>query len=161
MKSTQFTGRQFKHYILTLLAYNLGGIPRAMYQLSPFAWLKLNIMYQSSRRNVLQRQSIPGLYINILTCLYSVTQLNVQRSEYITLLPVSIVNQRDPGRPIRVIFNGSYSSRNGNLIPLEIDKAKLTLTAAPTMTHSHHPSAITPCLLFQRHQQGFFGGYSG
>jgi hypothetical protein len=132
-----------------------------MHKPSPLAWLKLNIMYWSSHRNALQWQSIPGSYINIHACLYSVPQFNVQRSEYITLLPIGIVDQSDPSGPIRVIFNGSYLSRNGDLVPLKIDESEFAFATTATMTHSYHTPAITPGLLLQRNQQGFLGSYSG
>jgi hypothetical protein len=92
MKLAQFTRRELEHRILTLLAYNLGRISCAVHKLAPFAWLKLDIVYQSSRGNEFQRQSIPGLYIDTLTRLYGITQLDLQRSEYIALLSISIMN---------------------------------------------------------------------
>jgi hypothetical protein len=92
VKLTQLTRREFKYNILAFLVYNLGRTSCAMNKLPPLAWLKLNIMHQSSHRNGLQWQSIPKFYINIFACLYDITQLNAQRSEYIALFSVSIMN---------------------------------------------------------------------
>jgi hypothetical protein len=64
-----------------------------MNKLSSFARLKLNVVYQSSHRNKFQRESIPKFYIDILARLYSVTQPDAQRGDYITLFSVNIMNQ--------------------------------------------------------------------
>jgi hypothetical protein len=73
VKLAQFTRRELKHRIPTLFAHNLGRVPCAVHKLAPFAWLKLDIVNQSSHRNALQWQSIPRLYIDILACLYGIT----------------------------------------------------------------------------------------
>jgi hypothetical protein len=64
-----------------------------MNKLSSFAWLKLNIMHQSSHGNGFQWESIPRVYIDIRARLYRITQLDAQRSKYVTLFSVNIMNQ--------------------------------------------------------------------
>jgi hypothetical protein len=147
VKLAQFARGQFEHDIFALLAHDSSRASCAVNQLSSLAGLKLDIMYQSPHRNGSQRQGVAESYVHILACLYSITQLYAQRSEYVALFSVSIMNEGDTSRPVRVIFNGSYFSGDGDLVPPEVQEAKLALASATSVTHCQNASAITSSLL--------------
>jgi hypothetical protein len=65
------------------------------------------------------------------------------------------VEQRDPGRAIRIVLDGGNLGRNAILIPVEIDDPILPLVPATAMTAGNLTLVVSTTILLQRTQQTF------
>src|SRR4029079_13011685 len=55
--------------------------------------------------------------------------------EHVALLAVAVVEQADPGGPVRVVLDGGDARRHAGLCGLEVEPAIVRLLAAAAMAH--------------------------
>ena len=91
-------------------------------------------MDNSTCGDVTQRQVVAGLDICLCTCLNNISLPHTLRGNDIALLAICIMQERDAGRPVRIIFDLSNFCWYAIFIPpLEINKAVLALVRPPVL----------------------------
>jgi hypothetical protein len=74
-------------------------------------------------RNESKWQNHPRLDVRVITAQDLASNLNSVGSEYITLLAVSVLHQRNTGCTIRVVLDAGNLARDAHFIPLHINDA--------------------------------------
>ncbi len=115
--------------------------------------LQLNIMNRRTERNISQRQRIPNRRRCCSTGHNRCACRQAIRSDNVSLLAVHVVQQSNPGTPIRVILNGRNTGRNAVFITKEIDNSISPLMTATPVPHSNATLIISATGLHQRAKQ--------
>ena len=98
-------------------------------------------MNQTTHRNIAQRHRVTGLDRRIDSRLNSVAYRDAFRRDYVASLAVSILQQDDVCRTVRIIFDALDSGFDAVLVALEINDPILLLVAA-TYVSSGDPTLI-------------------
>src|SRR6185369_12967306 len=102
-------------------------------------------------RDVAQRQVVAGLDVRARTGLDAVALLEVLRADDVALLPVGVVQQRDPSRPVGVVLDVRDLGRDAVLVrPTEVDYAVLTLVPAALVPRGDLAVDVATALVRQR-----------
>src|SRR5205807_8272082 len=91
-----------------------------------------------------ERQSVAGDDVGFRPRNHCLPDLQTERRNNVTLLTIGIIEQRDVGRAVRVIFDGGDFGRNARLVALEIDNAILALVAAAATPHGDVAVVVAP-----------------
>ena len=91
-------------------------------------------MYQRSNRDVAHRHGIAGLDRGIAAIADFVAYLDTLRGKDITALAISIKQQRQVRRAVRVVLDALDLRRNTGLVAPEIDDAITPFVATTAMT---------------------------
>src|SRR5258707_1816443 len=84
--------------------------------LGPAAGAHLNRVHHGASRDRAQRQAVARLDVGAVPVLHNVALPHAGRSEDVALLAVGVVQQRDPGGPVRVVFNVRDLGGNAGLV---------------------------------------------
>src|SRR5262249_26856107 len=104
-------------------------------ELPPLARLELDVVDQSAERNVSDRQRIARQDVGLRTRHDRVAGLEAERRDDVALLSVSVVQQRNARRSIRVVFDPGHGGRNPELLAAEIDLPQHPPSTATPMTN--------------------------
>ena len=116
-------------------------------------------MDNSTCGDVTQRQVVAGLDICLCTCLNNISLPYTLRGNDIALLAICIMQERDAGRPVRIIFDLSNFCWYAIFIPpLEINKEVLALVSAATVAACHTAVTVTTAGLAEFTQQRLLRG---
>src|SRR5262249_51580143 len=77
------------------------------------------------------------------------TDLQPGGRQDVALVAVTVVDQRDAGRAVRVVLNGSHAAGHARLVALEVDQAQLLGVAAAPVADGDDASVVAaagPCL---------------
>src|SRR5262249_54866402 len=77
--------------------------------------------------------------------------------EDVPLLAVRVVQQRDPGRPVGVVFDRVHAGGHAVLGALEVDDPVAALVAAALVPGGDAAVVVAPALLGQRREQRLLG----
>jgi len=95
MDSPYLTGGHPYQCMAILFSHELCTITGAPYQLPSFTSVKLDIMDRCACRDGFYGQRIAYLYLGIATCHNGVAHLKAERCDYVSLLPIGVVNEGD------------------------------------------------------------------
>src|ERR1019366_829463 len=124
------TGRQADLRVVAFLCQQLGSHAGRPDDLATLARYELDVGDRGAQRDVGDRQGVadPGLGFGARDD--HVTHLQTVGQKHVALLAVAVVEEADPGRPIRVVLDRGQPGRDAQLIALEIDPAIVLLLPA-------------------------------
>src|SRR5579883_329776 len=110
--------------------------------LPALAHLELDIVHDGADRDVAERHGIAWLHVHVLAGNDRVAGGEALRSQDIGELAVLVLDQRNKGGAIGIVFDALDLSRDIELAPLEIDAAVGLLMAAATEPHRDAPVVV-------------------
>src|SRR5207245_1082096 len=93
-------------------------------------------------RDITQRQRVPGTDFRSLAGDEHVADGDARRGQDVALLAVGVVEERDPGVAVRVVFDLRHLCRDPVLLPPEVDEPVALLVPSPAMTGGAAPVHI-------------------
>ena len=100
-------------------------------------------MNHCTDRNILQRKSITNFGSSFRSGHQFAADFKSIRSNDITFFSISIIQQRNTSRAIRIIFNCFYDCWNSIFLSFEINKTEFSLVATAQITHSPLTDIVT------------------
>ena len=108
-------------------------------------------MNDATHRDVAQWQVVARLNVSRWACLNRIALLQLLRRENVTLLAIREVQQRDAGRPVRIVLNVSNLRRHAILVsPTEVNDPISALVATALMTGRDLAGVVTSTLFVKR-----------
>ena len=111
--------------------------------LERLSWRQLNVMNYSTDRDVFKRKCVTNLRRRIRSRHQSATYLQSIRSNDISFFTISIKQQSDTSRTVRIIFNCFNDCWNTVFISLEINNTEFSLMTATDIAHCHFTYMVT------------------
>ena len=155
MNLAKLAGRHAEQGVIAFLCHELCRNTGAADKLGSFADLEFNVMNGRTNRNVLQRKRIANLDVRFRTRNDLIADVQSVRCKNITLLTINIVEERNAGAAVRIVFNRSDTSRNPVLVAFEIDNAIKALMSAALMANGQTALLIAAAFFGQAFRQGF------
>src|SRR5262245_30886053 len=103
--------------------------------LAALAELELDIVHDGADRNVAERHGIARLHVNMLAGDDSIAGRDPLRRQNIGELAVLVLDERDEGGAVRIVFEPLNGRRHVELAALEVDLAISLLVAATAEAH--------------------------
>src|SRR5262249_16495460 len=150
-------GRQPEDAVALVLRDELDARARRTRHLAALARLHLHVLDHPPAAGIRQRQGIAGLDVGIWARLDDGADAQASRREDVGLRAVRVVEQRDPGRPVRVVLDRGHLC--GDSVPdaLEIDLAVEPLVTAALMAPGDAAVHVPATALLQRLGQVLLG----
>ncbi len=152
-----FTGRQAKLGIALILADQLHVGTGGTGDLTALADLHLDIVDHGADRNVLQRQRVARLDVDLLASHDAVADGEALRGQNVVQLAVLILDEGDESGAVGVIFQTLDHRRHIKLVPLEVDDAVVALVPTTTEPDRDATQIVTAALLAQTFGQRLLG----
>ena len=107
--------------------------------------------------------ALPLRYIPVgaLATLEDVADAHPSRGEYVALLSVDVVQQRDAGVAVGVVFDARHLGRDPVLVAPEVDDPVLLLMAAAAVARGLAAVVVAPAALRIGREQRFLGAVPG
>src|SRR5450755_811743 len=116
---------------------------------------QLDRVHHGAGRDVAQREAVAGLDVRARAVLHQVALLHALRGEDVALLPVGVVQQRDPGGPVRVVLDVRDLGRHAVLVrPAEVDQPVRALVPAALVPGGDPAVHVPAAGAVQRAHQG-------
>ena len=154
--------RQANQHIVALPRQHLRAGAGSPHQLSSSTWRQFEVVNHRASGDIPQRQGVSGADFGIRAGLHLVAYRKVHRRQDIGFFAVGVVQQRDTGGAVRVVFNGLYGSRHAVLAPLEVNSPVHPPRTAAAMVGGDASLVVAAAPLGQGFQQRLFrlpGGY--
>src|SRR5208283_6208913 len=148
---------QLEQSHLALFGHQLSLHARAARELGAGARLHLDGVNDGAERDVLEHQRVAGLDVGVLARLDFGADFEAVGSEDVGLDAVGIVEQRDIGGAIGIVFQRGDDGRNPVAVALEVDQAKTALVSAAAMARGHAAAIIASAGALDRYQQALLG----
>src|SRR5664279_5966317 len=129
--------------VVALLGQQLGGNARRADDLAALARHELDVVDRGAQRDVGDRQGVADPGLGFGTRDDHVADLQPVGQEHVALLAIAVVEQTDPGRPVRVVLDRGQAGRHAHLVPLEVDPAVVLLLAAAAVADGE-PAGVVP-----------------
>src|SRR4051812_18991316 len=140
--------------VLALLGQQLGAGAGRTGQLGAAAGPQLDRVHDRTGRHVAQRQAVARLDVGGRTVLDAVALLHTGRAEDVALLPVGVVQQRDPRGAVRVVLDVRDLRRHAVFVGApEVDHSVRTLVAAALVPRGDVAVYVPATLLGKRTHQ--------
>ena len=110
-------------------------------------------MNQRAERDIFQRYGVTGFNVRILTADNGIAHDHFMRGNHIPLFAIQIIDQRNPGGSVRIIFNGRNLAWNICLVASEINQSVFFLMTTPDMTAGDTPITIASARSFHGAQE--------
>ena len=147
--------------VLAFLGHKLGvGSGRATELPAPTG-VQLDVVQHRAHGNAGHGQRVAGLDIGLVAGLDHIALLHAEGREDIALFAVGIVQQRDPGRAVGIVFDMRHSGRNADLVALEVNDPVQPLHPAAAATAGDSAVVVPPRLFGETFRQGLLGRGSG
>src|SRR5262249_50753840 len=125
-----FAGRQFHLGVTIAASDELGVGASGADHLATLKRLHLDIVDDRADRDVLHRQGVARLDVDIFASDYNVAHINTLRSDDVDLLAIFILQQGDEGGAVGIVFQALDGCGHIPLAALEVDDAVALLHAA-------------------------------
>ena len=102
-----------------------------------------------------QRQTVAGFDIRFRTGFHGIINFKPHRRQNVALFPIGVMQQGNPRRAVRVVFNAGHFGRDTGFIPFKIDDPIMPFMAAAAMPDGDAPVCIAPAGFFKCFQQPF------
>src|SRR6266566_2213311 len=143
--------------VTLILRDQLDARARRARHLAALAGLQLDVVDERAGRDVRQRQGVAGLDVGAWARLDDRADPQSRGGEDVRLRAVGVMEQRDPGRPVRVVLDRGHLRRDGVLDALEVDLAVLALVAASLVTAGDATVHVSPTALLERLGEALLG----
>ena len=104
---------------------------------------ELDVVDRRAERDVGDRQGVADPRLGVGAGDDDVADLQAVGQEHVALLAVAVVEQPDPGRPVRVVLDRREPGGHAELVALEVDPAVVLLLAAAAMADGQ-PTGVVP-----------------
>src|SRR5262249_32904658 len=151
--SAHLAGRQAQHGMRAVLRNELHAGAGGARHLRALARLQLDVVNERARRDVLERERVADLDVGLRPGLDRRADAQLRGREDVALRAVRVVEQRDAGRPVRVVLDRGDLRRNAVLDALEVDHAEAALVAAALVARGHAAVVIPTTVLDHRLEQ--------
>ena len=156
-----FAGGQTNLSNAVFLSHQLSGVTGRTNHLATLAGLDLNVVDQSTERDVGDGQAVAGLDVGVGAGHNSVADLQVERRQDVALFTIGINEQRDERGAVRIVLDRSNAGGDVVLVALEVDDTILTAVAAALMANGDLTAEIAARVILNRSQQGLFRSLLG
>ena len=144
---SDFTRGKFDMGIFPFLRHQLAIGSCAPDDLATFSHFQLDIVNQCTCRDISEGQGIARFNIRRRACDHLLPNLQLRRGEDISLLPIDIMKQGNPGRPIRIVFDGGHLRRDLPFISFEVNHSIFSfVTSSPMPSGDSSIKVSSPCL---------------
>ncbi len=140
---TSLARRQLDNTVTAITRSQLSKISSGAYQQSALSGTQFDIVDYSTHRNVLQRQTVTYFGGCFGTTHHSGTHLQTVGSNNITFFTVSVIQQSDTSRTVRIVLDCLYNCGYTIFLSLEVDETEKLLMATSKVTHSHLSIVVT------------------
>ena len=130
-------------------------------KLAALAGVQFDVVHDGTGRNLLERHGVAGLDVSALARQDGVALVQADGSQDVALFAVSIVQQRDAGAAVRIVFDLGNLGGNAELVALEIDDAVERLVSAAATAGSDSTVVVATGLLGQALGQRLLGSGPG
>ena len=151
-----FSGRKSYLSELAFLSHQLSSVSGCSYHLCAFARFELDVVDDSTERNVCQRQSVSYFDICLSSRFDHIADLEVFRCDDVSLFTVCVYDQSDVCAAVRVIFDRCYLCRDTVLLSLEVDDPVLGSVSAASVSDGDLASYVSSGMLLQGNGERFF-----
>src|SRR5690606_18239444 len=124
-----FTGAQTQGDVLTFTGHQLDASAGAARHLGTLAGLHFDAVHGAAHGDVAQRQAVAGLDGGMDAAHQLVAHGNLGWCNDVTALAVSVLQQGDVGRAVRVVFQTLHDGGDAILVATEVDHAVFLLVA--------------------------------
>ncbi|MPL95839.1 hypothetical protein SDC9_42012 [bioreactor metagenome] len=124
-------------------------------QLTALARLQLDVVHDRTDRHARERHRVARLDVVLQARENGVAHGEALRRQDVGELAVLVLDQRDEGGTVRIVFDPLDDRRNVELATLEIDDAVETLGAATLVPHRDAPGIVPATGLDQALSEGF------
>ncbi len=149
-----FAGGHTQQSVLAFLGDELGVGSGGAAELTAATGVQLDVVQHGTHGNAGHGQRIAGLDVGLVAGDEHIALLHAERSENIALFTVGIVQERDAGGAVGVVFDVGHGSRDVELVPLEVDDAVQTLHAAAATTARHATMIVAASLFGETFRKG-------
>ena len=151
-----FAGRKSYLCVISFLRHQLCAVSCGSRELRALTRLKLDIVDDGTNRNVRDRKRVADYDIGIRSGYDLLSYNQFVRRDDVSLFAVRVNDQRDVCASVRVVFDGSYGSRNTVLRSLEVDDSIFRSGTAALMSYGNLTSVVSSCVFLKSYSQGFF-----
>src|SRR5688572_3019906 len=123
--------------VAPLFRHELRGRAGGTNELAAPPTLQLEVVDRRAERDPAQRQRVARQDVRGRPGYDLGADVQAVRREYVALLAVDVVEERDPSRPVRVVLDRRDLGRNPDLVPAEVDDPVETLVSAPHVAGRH------------------------
>src|SRR5437870_4697803 len=134
---------ELEQRVVAFLCHELDAGPGAAPELSPAPLAELHVVHRRAERDVRQRQAVSRLDVRLRAGLDLVADAEPDRRQDVALLPVRVVEERDPGRAVRIVLDGRHPGRHALLLALEVHEPVEALVP-PAPVPDGHPAEVVP-----------------
>src|SRR5258705_7261903 len=110
--------------------------------LRALAGAKFDVVNRRTGGDVLERQSVADENICVGAAHDRLTDGETDGLNDVALLAVRVVDQRDAGAAVRIVFNGRDGAGDAVLVALEVNDAKLLLVTAAVVAHAERTGVV-------------------
>ena len=143
-----FTRGKFDMGIFSFLRHQLAGGSCAPNDLATLSHFQLNIVNQRACRDISEGQGIARFNIRYRACDHLLPDLKLRRGEDISLLPIGIMKQGNPGRSVWIVFYGGYFRRDLPFISFEVNQSIFSFVAPSPMPSGNSSVSVSSSCLF-------------
>ena len=122
--------RKSEKSIDAFFSHKLCSVACSSCKLAALAGIKLNVMNESTDRDVCKRKSVAGLNVGIGSCENLVAYFKADRSKDVALYAVGILNKSDVCRTVGVVFKRFNGCFNVKFVSLEVDYSVFSAVSA-------------------------------
>src|SRR5690348_5395405 len=147
--------------VIAFLGEQLRGRAGASYELAASAQRELQVVDGGADRDVLQRYGVADPHWRVGPGLDGIADLQAERGEYVALLAVLVVDERDAGAAVGVVLDGRDLALDAVLVALEVD-LPVELAIATALVSGRDPALVVPAgVRGQRLEQSLLGLFGG
>src|ERR1700733_3250522 len=125
-------------------------------QLAAASRLHFDAVNLRARRNLFQRHRVADVGLNCQSALDLVADLQPLGGEDVALLAVGIMQQRDAGRAIGIVFDEGNLRRDAVLVPVEVDHSVNLLVPAAAVPGRNATLEVAAALLLHPEREELF-----
>src|SRR5207237_8663243 len=147
--AAHLAGRKPQRRVAGVLRDELDARARGARELAALAGPELDVVDERARRDVLERQSVPGLDVGPDARLHRRADPQPGGREDVRLEAVRVVEERDARRAVRVVLDRGNLRRDAVLRALEVDRPVAALVAAALVAGRDAAVVVPAALLGQ------------
>src|SRR6266852_4680774 len=155
-KLAHFAAGHLHQREVPFLAEQLRRATRGTHGLPAASRVQLKVVHHRAGRNVANLQSIARKNVRALAGLHGGANFEPHRMDDVTLLAIGIMQQRDVGAAIRIVFDGGNLCRHTDFVAPEVHLAVLLLVTAAAMPDHDFAVIVAAAGALFRLEQGLF-----
>ena len=139
---TSFTRRQLDNAVVTFTRSQLCEVTSRANQEGALSWTKLDVVDNRTDRDILQRKRVTYFRSGFSARHQLVANFQSIGSDNVTFFTISVKQESDTSRAVRIILNRLYDCWNTIFLTFEVDETELSLVAATQVAHCHFADIV-------------------